>query len=305
MKTKKTKRVLVTGGAGFIGHHLVLALIKAGHNVIVLDDLSSGKRERLPFRQVSFVKVDVSEENFVENFSHLFKNIDTVFHLAALPRVEPSIEDPITFNTINVNGTLNVLEAARKGKVKRVVYSATSACYGDAEELPTSESCKIAPKSPYGLQKYIGEQYCKLYSSLYGMDTVSLRYFNVYGRGMATEGAYLLVLGVFKAQIQQGKNLTLTNDGEQRRDFVHVDDIVSANINAALREEDFNGLPINIGSGVNYSVNEIADMFHGVKTYGEVRVEPFETLADNTTARTELKWNPVGHLPTFIKTYKY
>ena len=305
MKTKKTKRFLVTGGAGFIGHHLVSSLIKGGHHVIVLDDLSSGKKERLPFRQVSFIKVDVSEENFVENFSHLFKNVDTVFHLAALPRVEPSIEDPITFNTINVNGTLNVLEAARKGKVKRVVYSATSACYGDAEELPTSESCKIDPKSPYGLQKYIGEQYCKLYSSLYGIDTVSLRYFNVYGQGMATEGAYLLVLGVFKAQLQQGKNLTLTNDGEQRRDFVHVDDVVSANISAALREEEFNGLSINIGSGVNYSVNEIADMFHGVKTYGEVRIEPFETLADNNTARTELKWSPEGHLPTFIKTYKY
>ena len=158
--------------------------------------------------------------------------------------------------------------------------------------------------SPYGLQKYIGEQYCRVFSEVYGLDTVSLRYFSVYGNRMLLEGAYCLVLGIFAKQMLEGKPLTITNNGKQRRDFTHVDDIVEANILAATREENFKGDVFNIGNGKNYSVNEVADMFGGEKSYGEKRIEPFETLANNKKAKLELKWEPKDNLKNWIIKYK-
>ena len=294
------KKVIVTGGAGFIGSNLVDRLIKNRIEVIVIDDLSTGKKENInpkaTFYEISLLDL---EENFL-----IGKNIDVVFHLAALARVQPSIEDPLTFNEVNVTGTLKLLFACHKAEVKRVIYSASSSAYGNAEIIPTPETHPTNPLSPYGLQKYIGEQYCKMFSEVYGLDTCSLRYFNVYGERMNLYGAYCLVMGIFAKQMLEGKPLTITNDGNQRRDFTYVGDVVEANILAAKYKENLNGESFNIGNGNNYSVNEVADMFEGMKTYGEKRLEPFQTLADNTKIKKVLGWNPKGDLPLWVEEYK-
>ena len=293
------KKVLVTGGAGFIGSNLVDRLIDEGIEVIILDDLSTGKKENLHPKAKWF---DISLQNL--NTDLYFQGVDVVFHLAALARVQPSIKDPISFNTVNVGGTLKVLHYAHKAGGKRVVYSASSSCYGDTEVFPTPETAPTNPLSPYGLQKFIGEQYCKMFSEVYGLDTCSLRYFNVYGEKMNLEGAYKLVLGIFAKQLIEGKPLTITNDGNQRRDFTYVGDVVEANILAAIHQDNLNGESFNIGNGSNFSVNEVANMLGGEKVYGEKRLEPFKTLANNTKAKKILGWEPKGNLPTWIKKYK-
>ena len=295
------KKTIVTGGAGFIGSNLVDKLIDIGVEVIVIDNLSTGKIENVNPKAKLHI-LDISRHQI--QIEKLMKGVDVVFHTAAKARVQPSIEDPITYNKQNVTGTLNILFAAYNAGVKRVVYSASSSAYGNATKFPTPETHLTNPLSPYGLQKCIGEQYCKMFSQVYGLDTVSLRYFNVYGNRMLFEGAYKLVIAVFTEQMMQGKPLTITNDGEQRRDFTYVDDIVKANILSALHKDKLNGEIFNIGNGNNYSINEVANMFGGKKVYGEKRVEPFQTLADNTKAQKELGWNPQGDLPTWIKQYK-
>ena len=268
------KKAIVTGGAGFIGSNLVDKLIGMGIQVSVIDNFSTGKIENTN-KKAHYWKQDLSTVE-LDELTEFMKGVDVIFHTAAKARVQPSIDDPITYNNHNVNATLNILYAAHKAGVKRVVYSASSSAYGDTTELPTPETTLTNPMSPYGLQKYIGEQYCRVFSEVYGLDTVSLRYFSVYGNRMLLEGAYCLVLGIFAKQMLEGKPLTITNNGKQRRDFTHVDDIVEANILAATREENFKGDVFNIGNGKNYSVNEVADMFGGKKSYGEKRIEPFE-----------------------------
>jgi len=295
-------KVLVTGGAGFIGSNLVDELICQGFQVCIIDDLSTGKKENIN-PSADFWQTDISKTD-IDFLTAYMKNVDVVFHLAALARVQPSIEDPVSFNEVNVNGTLNILLAAHKAGVRRVVYSASSSAYGETDILPTPESTPTNPLSPYGLQKYIGEQYCSMFSTVYGLDTVSLRYFNVYGERMNLSGAYCLVMGIFARQMLEKKPLTITNDGKQKRDFTYVGDVVQANILSAAHDESLNGEVFNIGNGNNYSVNDIADMLGGTKTYGEKRLEPFETLADNTKARSILKWNPTGDLPSWIDKYK-
>ena len=295
------KKAIVTGGAGFIGSNLVDNLIEQGVEVIVLDNLSTGKKENIN-PKATFYNKDVSKITLLDY--DLFKGVDVVFHLAALARVQPSIEDPITFNKVNIDGTLNILWAAHKAGVKRVVYSASSSCYGNNENFPTPETESTNPLSPYGLQKYLGEHYCKMFSEVYGLDTVSLRYFNVYGERMLLEGAYCLVLGIFTKQMLEGKPLTINNDGNQRRDFTYVGDVVNANVLAATHPENLNGEVFNIGNGDNYSVNELADMFGGEKVEGEKVLEPFQTLADNSKVKNILNWNPTGDLPTWIEKYK-
>ena len=176
--------------------------------------------------------------------------------------------------------------------------------YGDTLKKPQQENDVLNPLSPYGLQKYIGEQYCSLFSQIYKLDTVSLRYFNVYGERMNLDGAYCLVTGIFARQMKEGKALTITNDGNQRRDFTYVGDVVEANILAATHLNQLHGEVFNIGNGKNVSINEVADMFGGKKVYGEMRLEPFETLADNQKAKNILKWNPKGNLSEWIKNYK-
>ena len=202
-------RAIVTGGAGFIGSNLVDKLLEKGWGVIILDDLSTGKKENVN-ANAKLYRVDISTmtdlENPRRNVWRLFEGIDVVFHLAAKARVQPSIVDPVSFNKINVEGTLNILLASHNAKVKRVVYSASSSAYGNATKFPTPEEHSTNPLSPYGLQKYIGEQYCKMFSEVYGLDTVSLRYFNIYGERMNLEGAYCLVLGIIAKQMLEEKD---------------------------------------------------------------------------------------------------
>ena len=296
------KKAIVTGGAGFIGSNLVDKLIEQGVEVTVLDNLSTGKEENIN-PKTKFINCDISTASETDMLFYI-NGADVVFHLAALARVQPSIEDPISFNEVNVKGTLNVLLAAHKAKVKRVVYSASSSCYGDATKFPTPEEHSTNPLSPYGLQKYVGEQYCKMFSEVYNLDTVSLRYFNVYGERMNLEGAYCLVLGIFAQKMLEGKPLTINNDGEQRRDFTYVGDVVEANILAATHKEPLNGEAFNIGNGKEFTVNEIADMLGGEKQYGNKVIEPFRTLADNSKALLMLNWDPKGDLPTWVEKYK-
>ena len=298
----KIKKAIVTGGAGFIGSNLVDKLIDMGIEVHIIDDLSTGKEENIN-PKATFHKIDISTINPDSNY-YEFKNTDVIFHTAALARVQPSIENPIPFDNVNISGTLRMLMLSHKLGIKRFVYSASSSAYGNVKKTPTSETHPTNPLSPYGLQKYVGEQYCRMFSQVYNLDTVSLRYFNVYGEKMNLEGAYKLVIPIFANQILEGKPLTINNDGEQRRDFTYIGDVVKANILAATHSKNLNGEVFNIGNGDNYSVNELADMFGGEKQYGNKVIEPFETLADNSKAKNILNWNPTGDLPSWIEKYK-
>jgi len=297
-------KVIVTGGAGFIGSNLVDKLIEQGKTVIVLDNLSTGKRENVNSK-ATFHNVDISDTSKVRTgwLASIMEGVDTVFHLAAMARVQPSIEKPIPFHDANVTGTHNMLVAARDAGVKRFVFSSSSSVYGNAT-VPTSEKHDLNPISPYALHKLIGEQYCKLFSTLYNINTVSLRYFNVYGNRMNLEGAYRLAIPIFAKQILEGTPLTINNDGEQRRDFTYVEDVIDANILAAKCSSNLKGEVFNIGNGNNYSVNELADMLGGEKSYGNKVTEPFETLADTTKALQVLGWSPKGNLMKWIKEYK-
>lgn len=296
------KKAIVTGGAGFIGSNLVDKLIDNGVEVHIIDDLSTGFKENIN-PKATFWKQDISKLNPDKPWKEL-EGTDVVFHCAALARVQPSIKDPVHYDNINTGGTLKMLMLANNLKVKRFVYSASSSCYGDCTVFPTPESAPTNPLSPYGLQKYIGEQYCKMFSEVYGLDTVSLRYFNVYGERMNLEGAYKLVIAIFAGQMLDNKILTINNDGEQRRDFTYVQDIVDLNIRAATHSEELKGTSFNAGNGENFSVNELADMFGGEKTYGNKVLEPFQTLADNSKAKSILGWNPKGDLTSWIQEYK-
>ena len=296
------KKAVVTGGAGFIGSNLVDKLIDMGVEVHIIDDLSTGKEENIN-PKATFHKIDISTINPDSNY-YEFKNTDVIFHTAALARVQPSIENPIPFDNVNISGTLRMLMLSHKLGIKRFVYSASSSAYGNVKKTPTSETHPTNPLSPYGLQKYVGEQYCRMFSQVYNLDTLSLRYFNVYGEKMNLEGAYKLVIPIFANQILDGKPITINNDGEQRRDFTYIGDVVKANILAATHSKNLNGEVFNIGNGDNYSVNELADMFGGEKQYGNKVIEPFETLADNSKADLELGWKPTGNLPTWIQKYR-
>jgi len=279
---------LVTGGAGFIGSNLSDALLSAGHTVRILDNFSTGKRENVP------AGAEVVEQDFtdLEAIRPAFEGIDGVFHVGALPRVQISIEKPLDTNHANVTGTLTVLTAARDAKVKRVVYSASSSAYGNANPMPLREDMKTGPMSPYGLQKYIGEEYARLFNMLYGLETVNLRYFNVYGKRMADEGAYVTVISIFLREKKAGLPLPITNDGTQTRDFTHVDDVVRANMLAMTSDKVGKGEVINIGAGNNHSVNEVAALIGGPTMDGGPRIEPHDTLADNSKARELLGWQP-------------
>lgn len=296
------KKAIVTGGAGFIGSNLVDSLIEQNVEVHIIDNLSTGFRKNINPKAI-FHKLDIATLNPDSNFPE-FEDTDIIFHTAALARVQPSIEEPIPFDSVNVGGTLRMLKLAHNLGVKRFVYSASSSCYGNSKNFPTPETEPTNPLSPYGLQKYIGEQYCKMFSEVYNLDTVSLRYFNVYGERMNLEGAYKLVISIFANQMVEGKPLTINNDGEQRRDFTYVKDIVNLNILAALHPSPLNGESFNAGNGENFSVNELADMFGGEKVYGNRVLEPSQTLADNSKSKSTFAWNPQGNLVSWIKGYK-
>ena len=300
-------KCIVTGGAGFIGSNLVDRLIDDGHEVIVLDNLSTGFEENINPKATHF-GFDISHSNVFPSIKtfNLFEGVDAVFHMACLARVQPSIEDPLLYHNQNVNGVVNMLELCRIYGVKRFIFSSSSSVYGDAEQVPTTEECKLNPISPYALHKLIGEQYCKLYSELYGIETVSLRYFNVYGERQPTRGQYAPVVGLFIKQKNSGNPMTVVGDGLQTRDYTHVSDVVCANIMAAKSDSVDNGEIINIGCGKNYSVLELVEMVGkelGRPGYifipprvGEVR----HTIADISKANKLLEWLPKVELSTWI-----
>jgi nucleoside-diphosphate-sugar epimerase len=285
----KKKKYLVTGGAGFIGSTLVDALIAAGHEVRVIDNLSTGKRERV-HPSAEFVLADFTD---LEQIRDHFQGIDGVFHVGALPRIPYSIEHPLPAAEVNVMGTLNVFVAARDANVKRVVYSASSSAYGSQEELPLRTDMPANPLNPYALHKYVGEKIAEQFHRFYGMETVSLRYFNVYGPRMANEGAYLNAIAAFIKQRKNGEPLTIYGDGEQTRDFTHVFDVVRANMMAMESSRVGQGDVLNVGAGEKHSVNEIAAIVGGTPQYLEARKgEARDTLADISGTREVLGWEP-------------
>ncbi len=282
------KKMVVVGGAGFIGSNLTEALVARGDEVHVIDNLAGGKREQVD-PGANFHESDIRH---YDEIAGIIEGADTVFHLAALPRVQFSIEHPIETNEVNVGGLVHVLTAAKEGGVRRVVYSASSSAYGDQDAMPLTEDMPAHPLSPYGLQKYIGELYCRLFSEVYGLGTVSLRYFNVYGKNQDPEGAYALVIGKFLKQKANGEPLTITGDGEQTRDFTHVSDVVRANILASESAQVGKGEVLNIGAGKECSVKHLAELIGGPVVHVPARLEPKRTRADNGRARELLEWVP-------------
>ena len=285
-----SRKILVTGGAGFIGSHLVDALVNRDDNIIVLDNFSTGRQKNLDHVADKFqlIECDISKPGKWQN---KFENVDYVFHLAALADIVPSIQNPESYYKSNVNGTFNVLEACRKHNVKKIVYSASSSCYGIPDEYPTKETAEIRPQYPYALTKNLGEQLIMHWCQLYEIPAVSLRFFNVYGPRSRTSGTYGAVFGVFLAQKLAGKPYTVVGDGKQTRDFTFVSDIVAAIIVAA--ESDTSGEIINIGSDNTYSVNRLVDLLGGDVVHIPKRPgEPDCTWADITKAKKLLNWQP-------------
>lgn len=294
------EKVIVTGGAGFIGSNLADALIEQGYEVHIIDNMTNGKKENINPKAI-FHEVDIVD---LEVIKPIFKGASYVFHLAALPRVQYSIENPAETNKANVEGTQNVLIASHEGGVKRVVYSASSSAYGDQEKMPLTEDMPAHPKSPYGLHKYLGELYCRLWTEVYNLPTVSLRYFNVYGPRNNPEGAYALVIAKFIQQRQDEEPMTITGDGEQTRDFTHVRDIVKANLLAMRSEKVGKGEVMNIGAGHNVTINKIAELIGGPAKHIDPRFEPRHTLADHSLAKKLLDWEPTVTIEEGIEELK-
>ena len=282
-------KALVTGGAGFIGSNLVDRLVEYGHDVIVLDNLSTGNITNLDKvkNKIKFINIDITKQNLDD----YFENVDQVFHLAGLADIVPSIKNPKAYFDVNLLGTLNVLEASKNKKVKKYIYSASASCYGIPSDYPTNEKSKINPKYPYALTKYLAEEMVIHWAKVYKMPNISLRFFNVYGPRSRTTGAYGAVFGVFLAQKLANKPLTIVGDGNQTRDFIHVSDLVEAIILVAQRSKNFE--IYNVGGGKEISVNSIADMISSNKVYIPKRPgEPNRSLADISKIKSELNWEP-------------
>jgi UDP-glucose 4-epimerase len=293
-------KMIVVGGAGFIGSNLTEALVADGHEVHVIDNLVGGKKEQVD-PKATLHEVDMRDG---EAIAPIIAGADTVFLLAALPRVQFSIEHPQETNDVNIGGIVSVLKAAVDGKVRRVVYSASSSAYGDQEIMPLIETMPAHPLSPYGLQKYVGELYCRMFSEVYDIETVSLRYFNVYGKNQDPEGAYALVIGKFLKQRAEGEPMTITGDGEQTRDFTHVRDVVRANLLASTSEKVGKGEVMNIGAGNNCSIKQLAELIGGPVEHVEARLEPKNTLANASLAKELLGWEPTVTLEDGIAELK-
>lgn len=283
---------LVTGGTGFIGSHLVERLLADGHHVLVLDNCACGRLENLAHvrhePRLRIHNVDVVNRSAIEP---LFANIQWVFHLAALADIVPSIQRPVVYHRVNVDGTVAVMEAARAAGVQRVVYAASSSCYGIPDDYPTSETAAIRPAYPYALTKWLGEQVALHWAKIYRLPVVSLRLFNVYGPRARTTGAYGAVFGVFLAQKLAGQPLTVVGDGSQTRDFTYVTDVVEALVRAAAA--DVSGEVFNVGSGNTYAVTRLAAMIGGPVVHLPKRPgEPDCTFADIAKIRRILGWEP-------------
>jgi nucleoside-diphosphate-sugar epimerase len=283
-------KVAVVGGAGFIGSNLVDALIEAGHDVLVVDNFSTGYRENLNQR-AALEEVDIAVDS--ERLTSALHGREVVYLTAAMPRVPRSIEDPVGTHAVNVTGTLRTLKAAVDAGVRRVVYSSSSSVYGDQPTLPLTEDMPANPLNPYACQKFMGEIYARNFARIYGLETVCLRYFNVYGPRQVTEGAYRLVIGIFMDQRRQGVPLTIHGDGQQTRDFTWVGDVVRANMLAGESDRVGQGEPINVGAGTEVSIARIAELIGGPVEYGPPRGfdERFKR-AGIERARDLLGWEP-------------
>jgi UDP-glucose 4-epimerase len=285
-------RALVTGGAGFIGSHLVERLLGQGIQVTVIDNYSTGRATNLAHAagnpNLRVHQVDVDNHAAI---APLFAGIDWVFHLAALADIVPSIQKPAQYHKSNVDGTFSVLEASRAAGIKRLVYAASSSCYGIPDEYPTPETAPARPQYPYALTKYVGEQYVMHWAQVYKLPCVSLRLFNVYGPRSRTSGTYGAVFGVFLAQKLAGKPFTVVSDGTQTRDFTFVTDVADAFVMAA--RSDLAGEIMNVGSGNHYSVNRLVELLGGEKVHIPKRPgEPDCTFADIRKIKNLLGWSP-------------
>jgi UDP-glucose 4-epimerase len=297
----KGKRYLVTGGAGYIGSNIVKKLLDLGNEVVVLDNESSKYiNDPVWYDRALNFKLDVT--NFNDTLQ-AYKGVDYVLHLAAEVRIQESIKNPIRTFEKNVIGTTTVLECARQAGVKRVILSSTSAIYG-RNAIPNIETQIDDPLNPYSVSKLSAEKIAKMYYKLYGLETISLRYFNVYGKNHPQKGNYAPVLGIFERQRNNKDPLSINGDGSQKRDFVHIDDIVSANIIASTCniESRYFGDVFNIGYGKNYSIKEMADMISSNQIFmpskpGEVG----ESLANIDKASSVLAWNPTVNIEEYIK----
>ena len=282
-------KVLVTGGVGFIGTNLIKELLKNGNEVVSIDNYSTGLKEN-ELDGCKYYNVNICD---YKNFDQYIEDVDLVFHLAALPRIQPSFKNPLTTFKTNVEGTINLLDWCRE-KNAPLVYAGSSSTHGGVY------------KNPYTFTKWQGEELCKLYSKVYSLQTAICRFYNVYGPHQLTEGEYCTVIGIFERQKNNGEVLTITGDGQQRRDFTHVDDIVDGLIKCGLdliKEDNSkaNGETFELGRGINYSINEVANMFGGEKIYidqkkGEVR----DTLCIDSKAKELLNWNPKRNLEDYI-----
>ena len=293
-------KYLVTGGAGFIGSHIVNRLVDSGNEVVVVDNLETGLKSNLA-QGIKGGRVQLVVKDVTDSLDSIFKKnkFDAVFHLAALPRVQYSIDYPFRAHKTNVEGTFNVLNLARENSIKRFIFTSSSSVYGDQERFPLVEIMTPNPMSPYALHKLIGEQYCTLFNKIYGMETIALRYFNVYGPRQNPTGGYANLIPKLIYLISHNQSPTINNTGEQTRDFTYVGDVVQANL-AALntKNKDCFGQAFNVGSGVGYSVNQVVSLVMeiiGTKVptlKGPRVIEPQDTLADLTKIKKFLKWKP-------------
>ena len=294
------KKAVVTGGAGFIGSNLAHALVDAGWETHLIDIDPSFRKDTLPKEAILHV-VDVRSTDEIQK---IMEGADVVFHTAAVPRVPYSIEHPVETTDQNVTGTVSALTAAARAKVRRFVYSASGSAYGEQTILPLVETMAANPVNPYGLQKYVGELFAKLWSETYGIETVSLRYFNVYGSGMDPNGAYALAIGKFALARKTGEPITIFGDGTVTRDFTHVSDVVHANLLAAESSKVGKGEVINIGAGRQTTIKALADMFGGEIIYAAPRIEAHDSVADNRKAKELLGWEPQVTLEDGIAALK-
>lgn len=298
---------LVTGGAGFIGHNLVRKLLQCGHAVRVLDNFATVKRSNLdPYiDDIDLVDADLRDGEAVEEAA---RGIEVIYHQGALGSVPRSIKDPLTTNQVNVNGTLHVLEAARLNNVRRVVFASSSSVYGRNPALPKHESLDPSPASPYAVSKLAGEQYCQVYSRAYGLETVALRYFNVFGPGQDPNSPYAAVMPLFAAGFLNGTPITVNGDGEQSRDFTYIDNVVDANLRAATAD-DASGSAFNVACGQRTTLNEVLDhlrrmtevdteIVYGPDRPGDVR----HSLADIDRAQSVLSYRPTVPLVAGLRS---
>lgn len=282
------KKAVVTGGGGFIGSNLAKQLVEGGWETHLVDTDYGFRRDMLP-QEAKQHTVDIRNTTELQS---VFEGADVVFHTAAVPRVPYSIEFPVETTDQNIVGTVSVLTASVKAKVRRVVYSSSGSSYGDQDTLPFVETMHCSPVHPYGMQKYVGELFARLWSDVYKIETVSLRYFNVYGPGLDPNGPYALAIGKFLMARKEGTPITIFGDGTITRDFTHVSDVARANILAGTSTKVGKGEVMNIGSGHNITIQKLAEMFGGEIQYGPPRIEAHDALADVSKAKELIGWEP-------------